>query len=171
MSDEVYQPQLFNIALDKKDVVYTPEWLAKELVDFFRPSGKILEPCAGDGAFLKYLPAAAWCEIEQGKDFFLCKEKFDWIFGNPPYKVFNNWLRHSFTLAPNIVYLIPINKIYNDYGMMKDIKRYGGVPKIYVVGRGELANFPMGYPVGGVYFKQNYKGGTHEFFRERIAKE
>ena len=52
------QPQLLQIPLDAGDVVYTPDWVAKDMVDYFNPKGKILEPCSGDGVFLKYLPNA-----------------------------------------------------------------------------------------------------------------
>ena len=38
------------------------------MVEFFKPSGRILEPCKGDGVFLKYLPSAEWCEIQEGRD-------------------------------------------------------------------------------------------------------
>lgn len=55
------QLQLLNIALNEKDIVYAPDWVARDMVEFFRPS--ILEPCKGDGVFLKYLPAA---ELLQG---------------------------------------------------------------------------------------------------------
>ena len=46
------QPQLLQIPLDPDDVVYTPDWVAKDMVEFFKPSGRILEPCKGDGVFL-----------------------------------------------------------------------------------------------------------------------
>lgn len=154
------QPQLFNMSLRPKDIVYTPDFMAKEIVDIFRPTGRVLEPCAGDGAFLKYLPAAEWCEIERGKDFFLWNTPVDWIIGNPPYSIFNTWLRHSFTIAENIVYLIPLNKIFNDFGMLRDIHSYGGIVKVYAIGRGEKINFPMGYAVGAVHFQRGYKGKT-----------
>lgn len=68
------QPQLLQIALDPGDVVYTPDWVARDMVEYFKPSGRILEPCAGDGAFLEYLPGAEWCEIEKGRDFFAWNE-------------------------------------------------------------------------------------------------
>jgi hypothetical protein len=65
------QPQLLQIPLDPGDVVYTPDWVARDMVEFFKPSGRILEPCKGDGVFLKYLPPhAEWCEIQEGRDFF-----------------------------------------------------------------------------------------------------
>ena len=157
MSDET-QPQLLYVPLTKKDVVYTPSAMAHDIIEFFKPRGSILEPCKGDGAFLRYLPAADWCEIAEGRDFFSWRKKVDWIIGNPPYSIFNIWLRHSFTIADNIVYLIPLNKIFNDFGMLKDIYLYGGVKHVLAIGRGERANFPMGYAVGAVHFKRDYKG-------------
>lgn len=161
------QPQLLQIALDPGDVVYTPDWVAKDMVDFFKPTGRILEPCAGDGVFLRYLPPDTdWCEIEKGQDFFAWREPVDWIVGNPPYKVFNAWLRHSFTLADNIAYVFPLNKIYNDFGMLKDIYRYGGIPIVRPYGRGEKAFFPMGYAVGSVHFQRGYTGGMYTSFYE-----
>ena len=159
------QPQLLHVSLRKKDVVYTPDFMAKEMVNLFRPTGTILEPCAGDGAFLKYLPDAEWCEIEKGKDFFQYHKKVDWIIGNPPYSIFNIWLRHSFTLANDIVYLIPLNKIFNDFGMLRDIYAYGGIVKVYAIGRGEKVNFPMGYAVGAVHFQKDYKGKIEVIFK------
>lgn len=42
--------------LNPNDVVFTPDWLAKKIVDMFPIKGKVLEPCKGEGAFLKYLP-------------------------------------------------------------------------------------------------------------------
>lgn len=163
------QPQLLHVPLVEKDVVYTPDAMACEIVDFFKPTGKILEPCKGDGAFMRYLPFfTEWCEIAEGKDFFLWNTPVDWIVGNPPYSIFNIWLRHSFEIANDIVYLIPLNKIFNDYGMLKDIYRYGGVKQIYVIGRGEKANFPMGYAVGAVHFQRDYIGGMSLFFTESL---
>lgn len=156
------------MALRKKDVVYTPDFMAKEIVELFKPSGSILEPCAGDGAFLRHLPTAEWCEIEKGKDFFQWHKKVNWIIGNPPYSIFNIWLRHSFTLADDIVYLIPLNKIFNDFGMLKDIYSYGGIVSVYAIGRGEKVNFPMGYAVGAVHFRRNWSGGLQVVFRDTL---
>jgi hypothetical protein len=94
------QPQLLQIPLDPGDVVYTPDWVARDMVDFFKPSGRILEPCKGDGVFLKYLPPhTEWCEIQEGRDFFKWSEPVDWIVGNPPYAGFGEFIKHSMTIA------------------------------------------------------------------------
>ncbi len=160
------QISMLNLSKYGKDVVYTPDDIAGDIVRHFAPSGVCLDPCAGDGAFYKHLPEPKeWCEIERGRDFFQWSMPVDWIVSNPPYTVFNDWLRHSFTLARDIVYLIPVNKIFNDYGMMTSISRWGGVKEVYVIGRGDKINFPMGYAVGAVHLQRDYRGGMMTTFR------
>ena len=121
------QPALLAMGRFGSDVVYTPDYVAADVVNHFKPAGRILDPCAGDGVFLRHLPAhAEWCEIERGRDFFQWLDPVDWLVGNPPYAVFSDWLRHSFTVARDIVYLIPVNKVFNSYSMMRDIAEWGG---------------------------------------------
>ena len=155
------QPQLLKIALDEKDVVYTPDWVARDMVEFFKPSGRILEPCKGEGAFLKYLPSAKWCEIQDGIDFFQWFEPIDWIIGNPPYKIKLEWLRHSMEIANHIVYLLPCNSLYNSSAMMMDMREWGGLIHMRYYGTGGSLGFPFGYPVGALYFQKGYTGGMY----------
>ena len=35
----------------EKDIVMTPEYLAKEIINHFNPTGKILDPSRGEGVF------------------------------------------------------------------------------------------------------------------------
>ena len=45
------------------DEVMTPLKMAEKIVKHFNPTGKILEPCCGDGSFLRFLNGAnetAW---------------------------------------------------------------------------------------------------------------
>lgn len=70
------------------DRVYTPDALARDIVLHFSPSGRILEPCCGGGAFLRAMPGCDWCEIDKGMDFFACTGRYDWIVTNPPYSLF-----------------------------------------------------------------------------------
>jgi hypothetical protein len=158
-----HQFQIFkNEPLDKGDVVYTPEWVVKDMISFFNPSGRILEPCCGDGAFLAHLPAETlWCEIQQGRDFFEFDERVDWIIGNPPYKMIREWLQHSFTLSDNIVYLIPMNSPFNSMKRMKDIFEWGGIEHIRAYGNGSIFGMNYGFAVGAFHFKKNGSGATH----------
>ena len=69
-----------NYGSNPNDVVFTPPLVARMIVDEFKPSGKILEPCRGLGGFYNELPEPKdWCEITEGRDFFDYHEKVDWI--------------------------------------------------------------------------------------------
>ena len=155
------QPQLLEMALDPRDVVYTPDWVARDMVEYFKPTGKILEPCIGAGVFMKYLPKdTEWCEIEKGRDFFKWNTAVKWIIGNPPYTVFSEWMSHSMKIANNIVYLIPLNKPFNSGKMIKEWKEYGGIVEIRYYANGGALGFPIGFACGAVHFQRGYKGDT-----------
>lgn len=154
------QMQLLQQALTENDVVYTPDWAANDIVEWFKPSGRILEPCKGQGAILKYLPGASWCEITEGKDFFQWVEPVDWIISNPPYSLFNEWLEHSFSLAPDIVYLIPMNKLFSGWGALVNLDKYGWMKHVRLYGTGNKLKFPMGNAIGAVHFQRGYWGAT-----------
>ena len=50
------------------DVVMTREPTAKWIIDYFQPTGVVLEPCRGTGAFYNQFPGEKdWCEISEGK--------------------------------------------------------------------------------------------------------
>ena len=51
------------------DVVFTPPEVAKAMVGHFSPSGRMLDPCRGDGAFHQLMDGADYCEIQEGRDF------------------------------------------------------------------------------------------------------
>ena len=147
------------------DIVLTPDDVAKDVVSRFAPKGRILDPRKGDGAFLQYMPGADWCEIRDGRDFFRWSTPVDWIVSNPPYSIFSEFLRHSFKVAPEIVYLIPVNKAFNSDRMMRDIWSWGGIETVYVVGSGGLLGFPIGFCIGAVHFRRGYTGGINVEFR------
>ena len=153
------QPQLLHIPLDKGDVVYTPEWVAKDMVKYFNPGGSILEPCSGDGVFLKYLPDnTKWCEIQRGRDFFAWHKRVDWLFGNPPYGIYSKWLDHSMNIASDIVYLLPVNKAFNSWAMINRVNDWGGIAAIRVYGAGARLGFPIGYAIGAIHYQKGYTG-------------
>lgn len=154
------QPQLLQIPLDPSDVVYTPDWVARDMVEFFKPSGRILEPCKGDGVFLKYLPPhTEWCEIQDGRDFFKWAEPVDWIFGNPPYgKIFNDWLKHSYQIAKDVVYLVPLNKLWNSTIRVRFCLTAGNIKHLRLYGDGASLGWDYGFPVGALHFQRNYRG-------------
>ena len=150
---------------DHKDVVFTPPWVAEAMINHFPLSGRILDPCRGDGAFYDNLPCgisiegSSYCELQEGRDFFEYQRSVDWIIGNPPYSVYSEWLRHSMNIADNIVYLIPINKAFNSSSMLKDTYDWGGIAEIVHVGPGSSLKFPVGFAIGAVHYKRGHNGG------------
>jgi hypothetical protein len=162
------QSSLFN-ATATKDVVFTPSWLAALMVKHFAPDGRCLDPCKGDGAFYDLLPVGAqWCEIAEGRDFFAFDQKVDWAIGNPPYSCLLGWIRHSFKIAQNVAYLMPLHRVFASYEFIAEIKRFGGIREILIIGTGTTAGFPFGHCLGAVHYQAGYTGETRWTFREEI---
>jgi len=146
--------------INPNDVVFTPDWLAKRICEMFNLTGAILEPCKGEGAFLKYLPKnTEWCEIADGKNFYDYNKKVDWIVTNPPYSDFNRFLKHSFEIAENVVLLVPLSKMLKSMGTIKSVMDYGNIVSCYFLS-GSEAGFPFGFPCGIFYIKKGYDGKT-----------
>lgn len=141
------------------DVVYTPSWCVKDMVDWFAPTGRILDPCRGKGAFTDELPDAEWCEIADGRDFFGWADPVDWVVGNPPYSMTRQWFRHSYMIAENLLYLVPLRNVFSGYGFIREIYEYGGIAGLRVYGTGGRLGFPMGNAVGAMHIRRGYRGG------------
>ena len=144
------------------DKVYTPDNIAKEIIAKFDITGKVLDAFRGKGAFYDNYPADVikdWCEIDNGKDFFAYNERVDWIITNPPYSIYDEVMEHSFEIADNIVYLVPLSKVVSSLGRIRKIKEFGGVPYIYITGASRCG-FPFGFPVCAIHIKRGYEGNT-----------
>jgi len=140
------------------DEVMTPEYLAEALVNHFKPSGKILEPCKGTGNFLKFLPKdTLWCEISEGKNFFDFNEEVDWIITNPPWSQIRKFLQHSLKISKNICFLFTINHLWTK-ARIRDIKEAGfGIKEIVIFDTPD--NFPpLGFQVGMIHLQAKYSG-------------
>jgi len=165
------QASLFHAPVEK-DVVYTPDWLARAIVEHFQPAGACLDPCRGGGAFYSLLPSGSeWCEIGEGRDFFLWDKPVDWVIGNPPYSCLLGWIRHSFKVGENIAYLMPLHRVFASYEFIEEIKRYGGIKEILIVGTGATAGFPFGHALGVVHYQKGYSGPTQWTHLQRQAME
>ena len=149
------------------DVVYTPDWCAADMVEYFNPSGRILEPCKGGGAFMRQLPAdALWCEIAEGRDFFGWSEPVDWIITNPPYSMTREFLRHAISVSDNVVFLLPARNIFSGYGTVRECSGWGGMAAIRWYGTGSRLDFPMGNAIAAIHWKRGHSGNIRETFYE-----
>ncbi|WP_271782234.1 hypothetical protein [Aquimarina algiphila] len=145
----------------ESDIVFTPEWVSEDIIKGFSLDGICLDPCKGDGAFYKYLPnGSKYCELREGRDFFQFKEKVNWIIGNPPYSIFEEFLKHSFSISNNVSYLLPTNKVFQRQLIMDMINDYGGIKSIKIYGSGFLIGVPFGFSVGNFHFQKGYTGAT-----------
>lgn len=116
------------------DCIMTPRELARKIVAHFRPSGCILEPCMGEGAFKDNLEDYAfegkvdWCELSKGRDFLLTdfgEKRYTYIVTNPPFSKLRAFLKRSMELANNIIFLCPVNHILGLKARKRDIKEAG----------------------------------------------
>lgn len=142
------------------DYVQTPEWCAKDMINFFNPSGKIIDPCRGENKVFYNLLDCDWAEINDGIDFFKINDKYDWVIGNPPYSVFNKWIKHSYDIASNIVYLLPTFKAYNALSLMRLYYDKGHIKHIRLYDTGKDIPWLRSRPICAIYFKVGYFGST-----------
>jgi len=140
------------------DCIQTPIYVAQKIVNHFKPKGTILEPCKGDGNFLKVLPKNTdWCEIKEGKDFFEVQGHWNWIITNPPYSLYRKFLNKSMEVANNIVFLQLINASFFK-ARLRDIKQQKfGIKEIWCIDTPK--EFPQfGFQMGCVHYCKNYTG-------------
>lgn len=146
----------------EQDVVYTPDYLAKEIIDHYQPTGKLLEPCKGGGAFLQYMPGADYCEIQEGTSFYDYTDKVDWIVTNPPWSKIRQFLEHSFKIeAENIVYLCNFNAFVTRARMNLIFDNGYGIKEVYCVDNPKT-NWPQtGFQLAATHIQRGYTGPTY----------
>lgn len=161
------------------DKVMTPYPLARRIVDFLQPRGNILEPCAGEGAFVQAITEhlmthGAWpqsnvdyCEIDEGMDFYDFDGHADWIITNPPFSLLSmlrekqgvkSILRHAFEHADNVAFLFTTN-----HGLSlrarRELARECGFGVNTVIEIDRPREFPpSGFQWGIVVWKRGYVG-------------
>lgn len=143
------------------DNVYTPDWLARAIMDHFKPDGKLLEPCRGKGAFYKLMPKGSpWCEIAEGRDFMAYKGRVDWVVTNPPWSELRAFLKKSMEVADNVVFLCLVNAIFMK-ARMRDIREAGFVVnEILLVPTPKAPWTQTGFCLGAVHICKTSAGDT-----------
>jgi hypothetical protein len=101
-----------------------------------------------------------YCEIQENINFFEYESKVDWIIGNPPYSIFNEWMQHSFDIADNIVYLVPTFKIFNALGLCRMYRENGWIKHIRFYDTGKDIEWSRSRPIVAVHFQKGYDGDT-----------
>jgi hypothetical protein len=141
------------------DVVMTKQETAKWIVNYFNPSGICLDPCAGENAFFDAMPQPKIrLEISDNLDFFEFNQKVNWIISNPPFSIYDKFLLHSFEIAENVVWFVPLNKAFKSKKIDEAIQKFGALKEIVMMGSGGKHGFPFGFPVGCLHYQKNYSG-------------
>ena len=162
LTEKKKQPLIPHGGGQKGDLVMTPPELAKQIIDHFKPSGDILDPCKGDGAFCDQIPNCHWCEITQGRDFFTTTgDYYDWIITNPPWSQFRAFLNKSMEVADNVVFLSTINHWFLT-GRLGDLKKNDfGIVEICRV-KTPVRPWPQsGFALAAVWIKRGWHGGIN----------
>jgi hypothetical protein len=144
----------------EKDIVMTPGWLSKEIIDHFSPNGLILDPCRGEGSFYDNFDTESkdWCELEEGIDFLKYDKKVDWIITNPPWSKMQQFLAHGMKVADNIVYLTTINH-YTTKNRIRDMRENNfAIKQIYCVPTPKKPWPQLGFQLGAIHTKRWYTG-------------
>lgn len=142
------------------DKITTPVNIAKQIISLLpiNPEDVLYDPFRGSGAFYNNYPEhnkKHYSEIDEGLDFFDFNNKVDWIISNPPYSLYTEVMRHSYELAENIVYLIPLSKLVSSMGRIRELKRYGGIKKLWILPASKCG-FPFGFPACVVWIQKGY---------------
>lgn len=155
----------------EKDLVMTPEWLAKDIVEHFQPTGFLLDPCRGAGAFFNQFDFhnSDWCELSEGRDFLEYEGFADWIITNPPWSKMRLFLLQGMKVADNVVYLTTINH-YTTKRRMLDIREQDfGVKEIFCVPTPEKPWPSLGFQLAAVHIQKGYKGSINLTWHRAIS--
>jgi len=145
------------------DIIMTPLYLTRQLVNHLNPKESILEPCKGSGNFIKAFKEynkeleINWCEITEGVNFLEYEKQHNWIITNPPWSQIRVFLNKSMELSNNVCFLMTINHLWTK-ARLRDIKEKGfGIKEIIIFDT--PINFPqLGFQVGMVWLQKNYNG-------------
>ena len=145
----------------EKDLVMTPDYLAVEIINHFAPTGVILDPSRGTGAFYDNFPGDnnVWCELGEGKDFLTYTDKVDWIITNPPWSKIQQFLLHGMEISDNIVYLTTINH-YTTKRRIREMRQHNfAIKEIYCVPTPKNPWPQLGFQLAAVHTQRGYTGG------------
>lgn len=151
------------------DRVWTPDTLAAQIVAHFSPSGRILEPCKGAGAFVRAMPGCDWCEIDEGRNFLTTEGRWDWIVTNPPWSQFRAFLGRSMAVADNVVILSLVNAFFMR-ARVDDMRRAGfGIVEILMLPTPAKPWPQTGFQLGATHIRRGYAGPTTLSYAKKIS--
>lgn len=155
-----------------EDRVMTHPALAAAIIAHFNPTGRILEPCRGDGpTYAFWREGWDYMEIQEGRDFLVGVETFpdapspetahyDWILTNPPFSRFRAFLQRSMQVADNVVLLAPVNNFWLVARQRDMLEAQFGIKEILLVDTPpKSTGWPSsGFQIGATHLQRGHSG-------------
>jgi hypothetical protein len=138
--------------------------LGRRVVEYFKPQGRIIDPCRATGSFHRAMPRGAdWAEIREGRDFCELPGPWDWCITNPPWHriEYNRVAEHAFRTCENVVFL-GTTTLFSSKARLDIIRESGhALREIVVLPDWKIAGFrPQGFWLGAIHWQRGYQGGT-----------
>lgn len=144
-----------------KQEIHTPDDLAELVVKHFLPCGKIVEPCKGDGAFVRAMPGCDWYEIAEGRDWLTADGKWDWCVTNPPWKHLGAFLDKAMQCSDNIVFLCWASAWWTKNRQRRISAEGFGMVEMLCVQTPRNKPWPdSGFILSATWLKRGWKGST-----------
>jgi hypothetical protein len=152
------------------DEVMTPDDVALDVVRHFADqvdkNAKVLEPCAGQGAFVRAYKECGFTNIEEKEitrdpkdDFFLYEGKADWIITNPPWSLARRFWQKGYEVADDIVFLITVNHLLALKARLRDMREAGfNIKEIYLVDTPPEPWPQSGFQLGAIHVQRGWTG-------------
>ena len=141
------------------DIVLTDERTAIDIIQHFSPTGLVLDPCMGEGAFYNNFPGEKdWCEITKGRDFLIYEKHADWIISNPPWSNMVPFLIKGLSICDNLVYYIPTEGIWTKARVNLTQEMGFGLKELYFP-HPDL--YKWGKTISACYWQRGYEGPTN----------
>ncbi len=147
------------------DDVYTPPALAQRILDHYKVSGRVIDPCRGKGAFWR--EGWDWCEIKEGRDFLdwsgnwwppAVARHYDWCVTNPPWSKLRPFLQRAMQVSDNVVFLCLVNAFWMK-ARLRDMAQAGfAIREIALVETPPKPWPQTGFALGAVHVQRGYVG-------------
>ena len=115
---------------DASEEIYTRPELARRLVAYFKPTGKVLDPCRGKGAFYDAFVESGRCVMSsigarfaRAAIFSIWNQPVDWIMTNSSWgDSYRLIAQHAFDLAQHVVFLAKLDVALGTFGKHNDFR-------------------------------------------------
>lgn len=129
--------------------------IEKQIIELFHfnDDDTLLAPFLENDEFYNNFPDYVqkdWCSLSQCKNFFNYQKNVEWIFGKPNLFSLDKILNKSFDISYNILFILPISRIFSTFKRVNSILEYGGIKQIYITSGEECV----------VWLQKGYKGDT-----------